>query len=54
MSVVAEGIENQAQLTTLTDMGCTHAQGTLFASAMPASKIPEYFLSAGKTSPQAA
>jgi EAL domain-containing protein (putative c-di-GMP-specific phosphodiesterase class I) len=37
--VVAEGIEEQSQLTTLEDMGCRRAQGFLFGKPSPAGAI---------------
>ena len=39
MTVVAEGVETQAQLRFLADHGCNVAQGYLFAQALPAKEI---------------
>jgi diguanylate cyclase (GGDEF)-like protein/PAS domain S-box-containing protein len=40
MKTTAEGIESEAQLTRLRSMGCTQAQGFLFAQPLPAASIP--------------
>ncbi len=39
VSVVAEGVEETAQLVELKEMGCNYAQGYLFARPMP---VPEF------------
>ena len=39
LDVIAEGVENEAQLAELVRLGCDHAQGHLFSRAMPAEKI---------------
>lgn len=39
LTVVAEGVETQAQLRFLADHGCNVAQGYLFAKALPATEI---------------
>src|SRR5262249_16378917 len=39
MSVVAEGIENQAQCDVLRRLGCDLGQGYWFAKPMPASQV---------------
>ena len=36
VEVMAEGVETEAQLSMLRDLGCTHAQGFLLARPMPA------------------
>ncbi|TAD89803.1 MAG: phosphodiesterase [Alphaproteobacteria bacterium] len=40
MDVVAEGVETDAQMRVLTDLGCDHVQGFLFARPMEAADIP--------------
>jgi diguanylate cyclase (GGDEF)-like protein/PAS domain S-box-containing protein len=39
LDVVAEGVENEAQLSELRRLGCDYAQGHLFSRALPADKI---------------
>jgi EAL domain-containing protein (putative c-di-GMP-specific phosphodiesterase class I) len=39
MTVVAEGIEDPAQVEELRSLGCTYAQGFLFARPMPAAEL---------------
>jgi diguanylate cyclase (GGDEF)-like protein/PAS domain S-box-containing protein len=39
LDVIAEGIEDQAQLEVLAQLGCTHAQGNLFAAPAPAESL---------------
>ncbi len=41
MDVVAEGVETEAQLTTLRELGCEYAQGYLFSRPLPAAAINE-------------
>ncbi len=41
MKVLAEGVENQAQIDFLVEVGCQEAQGYVFSKPVPASKIPE-------------
>ncbi|MEO0540848.1 MAG: EAL domain-containing protein [Cyanobacteria bacterium P01_A01_bin.105] len=41
MTVVAEGIETQAQLQKLRDMGCDYGQGYFFAKPLTAAKATE-------------
>jgi EAL domain-containing protein (putative c-di-GMP-specific phosphodiesterase class I) len=40
--VIAEGIESWQQLEKLRELGCTQAQGHLFAKAMPAAVCVQY------------
>ena len=39
LAVIAEGIEDRAQMETLAQLGCTHAQGDLFAAPAPADAL---------------
>ncbi len=39
LDVIAEGVENEAQLSELRRLGCDSAQGHLFSRALPAEKI---------------
>ncbi len=39
LEVIAEGVENEAQLAELVRLGCDQAQGHLFSRALPAEKI---------------
>jgi diguanylate cyclase (GGDEF)-like protein/PAS domain S-box-containing protein len=39
LDVIAEGVENEAQLSELERLGCDYAQGHLFARALPAEQI---------------
>ncbi len=39
LDVIAEGVENEAQLAELVRLGCDHAQGHLFSRALPAEKV---------------
>jgi len=41
VSVIAEGVETQAQRTELQNMGCLIAQGYLFSRAMPIDQVEE-------------
>ncbi len=41
MTVVAEGVETEAQLAVLRKIGCDHAQGFLLARPVTADEIPE-------------
>ena len=45
MDVVAEGVENEAQLSFLQKLGCTYAQGLLFGDPMSSSSYLELLLS---------
>jgi diguanylate cyclase (GGDEF)-like protein/PAS domain S-box-containing protein len=39
LDVIAEGVENEAQLSELDRLGCDFAQGHLFSQALPAERI---------------
>jgi len=39
LDVIAEGVENEAQLSELARLGCDYAQGHLFSRALPAEKV---------------
>jgi diguanylate cyclase (GGDEF)-like protein/PAS domain S-box-containing protein len=39
LDVIAEGVENEAQLSELSRLGCDYAQGHLFSRALPAEGI---------------
>ncbi len=41
LDVIAEGVENEAQLSELLRLGCDYAQGHLFSAALPPQEIPE-------------
>ncbi len=40
ISTVAEGVENETQASQLLDLGCSYAQGFLYAKPVPAEEIP--------------
>ncbi len=42
LNIVAEGVEEEAQLAELRDMGCHQAQGYLFAHPMPVSEFEQF------------
>ena len=42
MKVVAEGVEDQAQLNALAGYGCDQIQGYHFSRPMPAAAVPGY------------
>jgi diguanylate cyclase (GGDEF)-like protein/PAS domain S-box-containing protein len=46
LHLVAEGVETEAQASRLIDLGCTYAQGYLFARPMPAEQVSEYLAAA--------
>jgi diguanylate cyclase (GGDEF)-like protein len=48
MKVVAEGVEDQAQLDALADYGCDQIQGYHFSRPMPAAMVPGYLEGFGK------
>ena len=39
MQALAEGVETEAQLKALVDLGCTHAQGYLFGKPRPIYEV---------------
>jgi len=39
LEVIAEGVENEVQLSELSRLGCDYAQGHLFHAAMPATEV---------------
>ncbi|MFZ0268211.1 putative bifunctional diguanylate cyclase/phosphodiesterase [Caulobacter sp.] len=48
MKVVAEGVEDQAQLDALADYGCDQIQGYHFSRPMPAERVPDYVAGFGR------
>jgi diguanylate cyclase (GGDEF)-like protein len=46
LSVTAEGIETEEQATQMRALGCTAAQGWLYARAMPAEEFLRFFIAA--------
>jgi EAL domain-containing protein (putative c-di-GMP-specific phosphodiesterase class I) len=40
MDVIAEGVENEAQLSELRRLGCDYGQGHLFSRPLPPEKLP--------------
>jgi diguanylate cyclase (GGDEF)-like protein len=43
IATVAEGVETEAQLSRLRELGCEIVQGFLYAKPMPASELPQWF-----------
>jgi diguanylate cyclase (GGDEF)-like protein len=50
-TVVAEGVETQAQATLLTDRGCDELQGFFFSKAVPASEVTALLRADVKSAP---
>jgi EAL domain-containing protein (putative c-di-GMP-specific phosphodiesterase class I) len=44
MRIVAEGVETEAQLAMLRELGCDELQGYLFARPLEASAVPALLL----------
>jgi diguanylate cyclase (GGDEF)-like protein/PAS domain S-box-containing protein len=40
LDVIAEGVENEAQLSELRRLGCDYAQGHFFSPALPSGEVP--------------
>jgi diguanylate cyclase (GGDEF)-like protein/PAS domain S-box-containing protein len=47
LDVIAEGVENEAQLSELRRLGCDYAQGHLFSRALPAEKVSALLVEGG-------
>ncbi len=45
LEVIAEGVENEVQLSELRRLGCDYAQGHLFHAAMPADRVSQLIAS---------
>jgi EAL domain-containing protein (putative c-di-GMP-specific phosphodiesterase class I) len=43
LTVVAEGVETEAQMTFLRAQNCHHMQGYYFSHPRPAAEIPQFF-----------
>jgi EAL domain-containing protein (putative c-di-GMP-specific phosphodiesterase class I) len=48
LTTVAEGIEDHAQLQVLRTMGCDLGQGFLFSRPVPAERVEQFILAAGR------
>ena len=48
MTVIAEGIETEQQLETLSSMGCDQAQGFLFSRGLPAGEFELFLAETGR------
>jgi predicted signal transduction protein with EAL and GGDEF domain len=51
LHVVAEGVEAPAQAEELLALGCSAAQGWLFAPAMPADDVPGFVVASRRRQP---
>lgn len=51
LRVVAEGVESEAQLKLLAEMGCTAVQGHLFSEPLPAESVERILAGTGSSSP---
>jgi diguanylate cyclase (GGDEF)-like protein/PAS domain S-box-containing protein len=51
LHLVAEGVETEMQAARLIELGCTYAQGYLFARPMPAEQVSEYLAAAVAATP---
>jgi EAL domain-containing protein (putative c-di-GMP-specific phosphodiesterase class I) len=49
MGCIAEGVETERQCEELKELGCDHAQGTLFTKPLPAQQIWELISKSDKT-----
>jgi EAL domain-containing protein (putative c-di-GMP-specific phosphodiesterase class I) len=45
LDIIAEGIEEPAELDSVRDLGCTHGQGYLYSRPVPADAFTDYLLS---------
>jgi len=48
LTVVAEGVDTDAQVPILRDMACDHVQGFLFAPALPPEEVVRFMVRAGE------
>jgi len=48
LSAIAEGVEDEATLALLEDLGCDEAQGFLIARPMPGAAFAEWLLASGR------
>jgi EAL domain-containing protein (putative c-di-GMP-specific phosphodiesterase class I) len=49
MQVIAEGVENEDQLTLLRQMKCQYAQGYLFSKPLDAAQADEFVMNGSST-----
>jgi len=50
LRIVAEGVEDEAQLSRLADLGCDYAQGYLISRPLPAAELDPLLNRAGLVS----